>query len=182
VLEYRASLAPRAIYADDVDDGQRVATCPYESAIGTLAERDHIWKKLPKDDFKLDALDPVNLLTVDGSTADVLCNWGSIKLSVVATNVSDDSDADTTYISPCTGLPLFKLLLRVRPSISPPNTTLCELSCTMCVIPMYPLEIVPASVLFAPGLRLVACVYHGADVTAVHEAPKGPIAVWAQAP
>jgi hypothetical protein len=54
---------------------------------------------------------------------------------------------------------------------------LCELSCTMCVIPMYPLEIVPASVLFAPGLRLVACVYHGADVTAVHEAPKGPIAV-----
>jgi hypothetical protein len=177
VLEYRASLAPRATYADDVDDGQRVATCPYESAIGTVAERVHIWKKLPKDDFKLDALDPVNFLTIDGSTADVLCNWDSVMLSVVATNVSDDSVADTTYISPCTGLPLFKLLLRVRPSISPPNTTLREFSCVMCVIPICPLEIVPASVLFAPGLRLAARVYHGADVTVVHEVPNGPIAV-----
>ena len=42
MLEYKELLAPRAMYAGDVDDGQRVATWPYESAIDTLAERDHI--------------------------------------------------------------------------------------------------------------------------------------------
>ena len=93
------------MYAGDVDDGQRVATCPCESAIGTLAERDHIWKKLPNDNFKLDALDPARFPTVDGSTAVVLSNWDCTVLSVAATNVSEDSVADTTYISPCTGLP-----------------------------------------------------------------------------
>ena len=93
------------MYAGDVDDGQRVATCPCESAIGTLAERDHIWKKLPNEDFKLDALDPTRFPTVDGSTADVLSNCDCIVLSVAATNVSKDSVADTTYISPRTGLP-----------------------------------------------------------------------------
>jgi len=84
------------MYAGDDDDGQRVATCPYESAIETLAERDHIWKKLPNDNFKLDALDPARLPTVDGSTAVVLSNWDCTVLSVAATNVSKDSVADTT--------------------------------------------------------------------------------------
>jgi hypothetical protein len=39
---------------------------------------------------------------------------------------------------------------------------------------MYPLEIVPAAVLFAPLLRVTAVVYHAADVTAAHEVFSGP--------
>ena len=93
------------MYAGDVDDGQRVATCPYESAINIVAERDHIWKKLPNEECKLDALDPARFPTFDGSTTDVPSNCDCTVLSVAATNVSKDSVADTTYISPRTGLP-----------------------------------------------------------------------------
>ena len=96
MLEYKELLAPRAMYAGDVDDGQRVATWPYESAIDTLAERDHIWKKLPNEDSKLDALEPARFPTMDGSTSVVLSNWDCTVLSVAATNVSKDSVADTT--------------------------------------------------------------------------------------
>ena len=42
---------------------------------------------------------------------------------------------------------------------------------------MYPLEMVPAVVRFAPLLSAVACAYHAADVTAAHGVFNGPVAV-----